>query len=42
MKKKDHYPIYHLGKMYDAVVWFKVVLIKDYKSSHQFSCNTQT
>jgi len=27
-KKKDHHPIYHLGKMYDAMMLFKAVSIK--------------
>jgi len=41
MGTKDHYPIYHLGKMYDALMLFKVVSNKDYKNSHQFSFKIQ-
>jgi len=40
-EKKDHHPIYHLGKMYDAMMFVKPVSIKDYKDSHQFSCKIQ-
>ena len=40
-EKKEHHPIYHLGKMYDAMMLFKPASIKDYKSSHQFSCKIQ-
>jgi len=40
-EKKDHHPIYHLGKMYDAMMLFKPASIKDYKDSHQFSCKIQ-
>jgi len=39
--KKNHHPIYHLGKMYDAMMFFKPVSIKNYKDSHQFSCKIQ-
>jgi len=41
MRKKEHHPNYHLGKMYDAMMMFKPVSIKDYKDSHQFSCKIQ-
>jgi hypothetical protein len=40
-EKKDHHPIYHLGKMYDSMILFKPVSIKHYKDSHQFSCKIQ-
>ena len=40
-EKKDHHPIYHLGKMYDAMLLFKAASIKYYKDSHQFSCKIQ-
>jgi hypothetical protein len=40
-ENKEHYPIYHLGKMYDAMMLFKTAFIKDYKDSHQFSCKIQ-
>jgi len=33
-EKKKHYPISHLGKMYDAMILFKPASIKDYKDSH--------
>ena len=36
--KKNHHPIYHLGKMYDAMILFKAASIKYYKDSHQYSC----
>jgi hypothetical protein len=41
MNKKDHHPIYHLGKMVDSMMLFKPASIKDYKDSHQFSCKIQ-
>jgi hypothetical protein len=41
MNKKDHHPIYHLGKMVDSMMLFKPASIKDYKNSHQFSCKIQ-
>ena len=41
MRKKDHHPIYHLGKMYDSMMLFKPASIKYYKDSHQFSCKIQ-
>ena len=40
-EKKEHHPIYHLGKMYDAMKSFQPASIKDYKDSHQFSCKIQ-
>jgi hypothetical protein len=33
-EKKDHHPIYHLGKMYDAMMLFNLASIKNYKDSH--------
>ncbi len=33
-EKKEHNLIYHLGKMYDAMILFKPASIKDYKDSH--------
>jgi hypothetical protein len=30
MIKKEHHPIYHLGKMYDYMMVFHSVSIKDY------------
>jgi hypothetical protein len=41
MRKKEHHPTYHLGKAYDAMMWFKPASIKDYKNSHQFSIKIQ-
>ena len=41
MRKKEHHPIYHLGKMHDAMMLFKPASIKDYKDSHQFSWKIQ-
>jgi hypothetical protein len=41
VRKKEHHPIYHLGKIYDAMMLFKPASIKDYKDSHQFSCKIQ-
>jgi hypothetical protein len=32
--KKNHRPIYHLGKMYDAMIFFKPASIKNYKDFH--------
>jgi hypothetical protein len=51
-EKKEHHPtcplvprrgrrVYHLGKMYDALMLLKPASIKDYKDSHQFSCKIQ-
>jgi hypothetical protein len=40
-EKKEHHPIYHLGKMYDAMMLFKPASNKHYKDSHQFSCKIQ-
>jgi len=37
MRKKVHHPIYHLGKMYDAIILFKPALIRWFKDFHQFS-----
>jgi len=41
MRKKEHHPTCHLGKMYDVMMLFKPASIKDYKDSHQFSCKIQ-
>jgi len=41
MRKKEHHPIYHIGKMYDAMMLFKAASINDYNDSHQFSCKIQ-
>ena len=41
MNEKKHPPIYYLGKIYDAMMLFKLASIKDYKDSHQFSCKIQ-
>jgi len=41
MRKKDHHPIYHLGKMYDSMMLFKPTSIKQLKNPHQFSCKIQ-
>jgi hypothetical protein len=41
MRKKDHHPIYHLGKMYGSMMLFKPASIKQFKDSHQFSCKIQ-
>jgi len=41
MRKKDHHPIYHLGKMYDAMMVFKPASSKWFKDSHQISCKIQ-
>ena len=40
-EKKDHHQIYHLGKIYDAMMLFKPASNKHYKDSHQFSCKIQ-
>jgi len=40
-KKKEHPPTCHLGKMYNDMMFFKLVLIKDYKYFHQFLCKIQ-
>jgi hypothetical protein len=40
-EKKDHHPICHLGKIYDAMMLFKPASNKHYKDSHQFSCKIQ-
>ena len=40
-KKKEHHPIYHLSKMYDAMMLFKPDSNKDLKDFHQFSCKIQ-
>jgi len=37
MRKKEHHPICHFGKMHDDRMLFKPPSIKDYKDSHQFS-----
>ncbi len=37
-EKKEHHPIYHLSKMYDAMMLFKPYSNKDF---HQFSCKIQ-
>jgi len=41
MRKKERHPIYHLGKMYDAMKLFQPASIKAYKDSHQFSYKIQ-
>jgi hypothetical protein len=41
MRNKEHQPIYHLGKIYDTMMLFKLASIKDYKDSHQFLCKIQ-
>jgi hypothetical protein len=33
-EKKEHHPIYYLGKMYDIMMLFKPASIKNYKDSH--------
>ena len=33
-EKKEHNLIYHLGKMYDAMILFKPASVKYYKDSH--------
>ncbi len=33
-EKKEHNPIYYLGKMYDAMILFKPASVKYYKDSH--------
>ncbi len=40
-EKKEHHPIYHLSKMYDAMMLFKPYSNKDFKDFHQFSCKIQ-
>jgi len=32
--EKKHHLIYHLGKLYEAMMLFKPASIKDYKDSH--------
>jgi len=34
MNKKDHHPIYHLGKKYDSMISFKTASIASLKNSH--------
>jgi hypothetical protein len=41
MRKKEHHPINHLGKMYDVMMLFKPASIKKYKDSHHFSYKIQ-
>jgi len=40
MRKKENHPIYHLDKMYDAMMLFIPASIKDHKDSYQFSRKT--
>ena len=40
-EKKEHHPIYHLGKIYDVMKLFRLTLIFDYKDFHHFSCKVR-
>jgi len=34
MNKKDHHPIYHLGRMCDSMILFRPASILNYKDFH--------
>ncbi len=40
-EKKDHHPIYHLGKIYNYMILLKSAPLTKLKASHQFSCKIQ-